>query len=106
MSNLLSNAIKYTNTGGITLRVKLKDESLKHPGVLIIKVSDTGIGIVPEDQDKVFEPFSQLKDPRRNYLRISHGWQSSKIKIPLNFQLSAFSTSEASIHYRFDGQCL
>jgi len=53
--NLLSNAIKFTPEGGrIEVSVVPKD------GLVEISVSDTGIGIAPEDQEKVFEEFRQV----------------------------------------------
>src|SRR5450830_360858 len=56
--NLIGNAVKFTEHGSITLRlgVKLYD-GVRH---LLIKVEDTGIGIKPEDQLKIFKPFVQL----------------------------------------------
>jgi two-component system sensor histidine kinase BaeS len=52
MGNLLSNAIRYTPAGGhISVRAGQKDASLW------IEVSDTGIGIPLEEQNKVFDPF-------------------------------------------------
>ncbi len=53
--NLLSNAAKYTNEGSIHLRIEQPNENLVH-----ITVSDTGIGIAPEDYDKVFAAFEQV----------------------------------------------
>jgi signal transduction histidine kinase len=58
LSNLLSNAIKFTPEGG---RVLLKSEA-DGPDVLIV-VSDTGVGIAPEDQDVVFDKFRQAANP-------------------------------------------
>jgi signal transduction histidine kinase len=53
--NLLSNAIKFTPEGGrVCVRVETDG---KH---LILSVSDTGIGIAPEDQERVFEKFRQV----------------------------------------------
>jgi signal transduction histidine kinase len=53
--NLLSNAIKFTPEGGrVTVRAALKGE------VIEIAVSDTGVGIAPEDQEAVFEEFRQV----------------------------------------------
>ena len=53
--NLLSNAIKFTPEGGqIEVKAAPKD------GVVEVSVSDTGVGIAPEDQEKVFEEFRQV----------------------------------------------
>jgi signal transduction histidine kinase/DNA-binding NarL/FixJ family response regulator len=53
-SNLLANAVKFTETGSVSLNVTYEDDALK------IEVSDTGIGIAEEEQQKIFEPFKQL----------------------------------------------
>lgn len=56
--NVLSNAIKYTNEGYITLDI---DYRLVFGKIsLTIKVSDTGIGIRPEDKEKIFGSFNQV----------------------------------------------
>ncbi|HMN26784.1 MAG TPA: HAMP domain-containing sensor histidine kinase [Caldilineaceae bacterium] len=52
--NLLSNAIKYTPDRG-TITVRLKRAADSH--FIEVAVSDTGIGIAPEDQDKIFRSF-------------------------------------------------
>jgi signal transduction histidine kinase/HAMP domain-containing protein len=54
--NLLSNAIKFTDAGSITLRVKAVGEET------IFAVKDTGPGIPPEMQVRIFEPFVQAAD--------------------------------------------
>lgn len=54
--NLLSNAIKYTPAGGqVTLRSHLLD------GELSFEVEDTGVGLSPEDAQRVFEKFYRVK---------------------------------------------
>ena len=53
--NLLSNAVKFTPEGG---RVGLTATAAD--GVITIAVSDTGIGIAPEDQAAIFEEFRQV----------------------------------------------
>jgi signal transduction histidine kinase len=53
--NLLSNAIKFTPEGG---RIQLA--AVPRDGLVEVSVSDTGVGIAPEDQEKVFEEFSQV----------------------------------------------
>jgi signal transduction histidine kinase len=53
--NLLSNALKFTPEGGrIELRAAMND------GMVEISVTDTGVGIAPEDQEAVFEEFRQV----------------------------------------------
>jgi signal transduction histidine kinase len=53
--NLLSNAVKFTPEGGrIGIKARQTDGSVE------ISVSDTGIGIAPEDQPKIFEEFRQV----------------------------------------------
>jgi signal transduction histidine kinase len=58
-TNLLSNAIKYTEPGGI-VAVALKQT----PDHLVCTVRDTGIGIPPEDRDRVFEVFYRAENAR------------------------------------------
>ena len=56
--NLVGNAIKFTEKGEVVLRVEL--ESQDSEGMALhFAVSDTGIGIPPEKQALIFEPFSQ-----------------------------------------------
>jgi len=54
--NLLGNAIKFTECGGVTLKVGYDN------GKIRFQVEDTGIGIAPEETDKIFLPFQQLGD--------------------------------------------
>jgi two-component system sensor histidine kinase/response regulator len=56
--NLVGNAIKFTESGEVTLRVELESAKEDH-AVLHFFVADTGIGIQPEDQERVFEAFQQ-----------------------------------------------
>lgn len=56
--NLLSNAIKYTYIGGITITLKLHEKTSTHTQ-LYIEVVDTGLGMTPDEQAKIFERFSQ-----------------------------------------------
>jgi two-component system phosphate regulon sensor histidine kinase PhoR len=57
--NLLSNAVKYTKPGGtVTLRSRLNDQEVA------FEVQDTGVGLSPEDCQKVFEKFYRVKKDR------------------------------------------
>jgi signal transduction histidine kinase len=53
--NLLSNAVKFTPEGG-----RIGIQAKKVDGAAEISVSDTGIGIGPEDQARIFEEFRQV----------------------------------------------
>jgi signal transduction histidine kinase/DNA-directed RNA polymerase alpha subunit len=55
--NLLSNAVKFTPEGG---RIGIIARQADGSGSVEISVSDTGIGISPEDQAKIFEEFRQV----------------------------------------------
>ncbi|MBV9389522.1 MAG: sensor histidine kinase [Chroococcidiopsidaceae cyanobacterium CP_BM_ER_R8_30] len=55
VTNLISNAIRYTETGSIQVRCRLQAD--KH---WTIAISDTGVGIEPEDQAHIFEPYYRV----------------------------------------------
>lgn len=59
--NLISNAVKFTEKGSITIEAAMSKSPSGKPEVLIT-VTDTGIGIAPEDQNKLFQRFSQVDD--------------------------------------------
>ena len=51
--NMLGNAIKFTDTGSISLEARVE------AGLLCIRISDTGIGMTPEQVERLFLPFEQ-----------------------------------------------
>ncbi len=59
LGNLLSNAIKYTPEGTISVEALAQDR-----GVTIV-VADTGIGIIPSEQEQIFEPFYRSQRDKR-----------------------------------------
>ncbi len=57
--NLLGNAVKFTKQGHITLQV---DQVDAEAGIVSISVTDTGLGISQEDQERIFEVFTQAQN--------------------------------------------
>jgi signal transduction histidine kinase len=82
--NLTGNAIKFTHEGGVTisaeiLKKKVAFKNQEFPGMVKVRVADTGIGVSLDKQDKLFQAFSQVDGERtRQYggtglgLTISH----------------------------------
>ena len=60
LSNLVSNAVRYTPHGQVHVRVEQQAKWLR------LDVQDTGIGIAPQDQGRIFEEFFQVHNAGRN----------------------------------------
>jgi signal transduction histidine kinase len=60
LMNLLGNAVKFTDHGWVALEVGLAE-----PGRVLFAVRDTGVGIEPENRDKVFDAFAQAAEGNR-----------------------------------------
>jgi two-component system cell cycle sensor histidine kinase PleC len=85
--NLLTNAVKFTPEGG---RVTLTVEAEPDEGILI-RVSDTGIGIAPEDIARVIRPFEQVE----NVLSRVHG--GTGLGLPLTAKLTELHGGQLDI---------
>ena len=59
ITNLVNNAIKFTAGGEVVVRVMIEEEEESDSVLLALSVSDTGPGIPPEEQEHIFEAFSQ-----------------------------------------------
>lgn len=60
LSNLLGNAVKFTDTGSIGLEI-LRLDTAAQPDRWTFRISDTGPGITTAEQERLFQPFSQLE---------------------------------------------
>jgi PAS domain S-box-containing protein len=69
VTNLLSNSIKFTPDGGTitvgTRAAEASDPEINH-GMVLVSITDTGIGIAPENHGLVFEKFKQVGDTLTN----------------------------------------
>ncbi len=61
LTNLVANAVKFTETGEVVVHVTLAEE-ITHDTVFHFAVTDTGIGILPEVQGRLFHTFSRADD--------------------------------------------
>lgn len=68
LSNLIDNAIKYTPQGGVLVVARQHHSTAagKQGAEIWIEVYDSGIGIAPEQQQRVFEEFYQVGNPSRD----------------------------------------
>lgn len=66
ITNLLTNAVKYTEKGSVTLRIKKVTDTENPDGTVKLKVAvaDTGIGIRPEDMEKLFVEYERVEEKR------------------------------------------
>ena len=55
LRNFISNALKFTEAGSVTVSARADDEAV------MFCVADTGIGVAPEDQERIFEEFVQVR---------------------------------------------
>lgn len=60
MNNLITNALKFTNEGNVDVKIELLEQE-RNKVKVYFEVKDTGIGIAPEDQEKIFNDFSKVK---------------------------------------------
>lgn len=63
LSNFVSNAIRYTDNGSVLVACRRRGSSV------LVEVWDSGIGILPEQHERVFEEFYQLNNPERDRTR-------------------------------------
>jgi signal transduction histidine kinase/DNA-binding response OmpR family regulator len=65
LRNFISNAIKFTERGEVRVGAKLSDDLR----MVSISVADTGIGISPEDQSRIFDEFTQVANPLQHRVK-------------------------------------
>jgi signal transduction histidine kinase/ActR/RegA family two-component response regulator len=95
LRNFISNALKYTEKGEVRLSATVSGDTIT------FCVADTGIGIAPEDQKRIFEDFTQLDSP------IQKRFKGTGLGLPLSRKLaellggSIYLTSELGVGSKF-----
>ena len=65
ITNILTNAAKYTEKGSVTFKLSCKKTDRENNKVIIrVSVTDTGMGIKPEDMEKLFTKFERIEEKR------------------------------------------
>ena len=110
LRNFISNALKYTEAGQVVVKARL-DVAREE---VVFAVSDTGIGIAPEDQGRIFDEFAQVEHPLQRKVK------GTGLGLPLSKRLTELlggrlsvssepgvgSTFEAAIPIRYRAQRL
>ncbi|WP_419783145.1 PAS domain S-box protein [Maridesulfovibrio sp.] len=67
LSNLTGNAIKFTSRGRVDIEVSVLESYKENWCRLLFSVADTGVGIAPDVQDKLFDAFVQVHEEQHNF---------------------------------------
>lgn len=62
LRNLLTNALKFTDQGEVRVSARLQQDGKS----VVFSVADTGIGIAPEDQKRIFDEYVQIEEAQRS----------------------------------------
>jgi CheY-like chemotaxis protein/anti-sigma regulatory factor (Ser/Thr protein kinase) len=90
LRNFISNALKFTERGEILVAAALNSNRDR----ITFSVSDTGIGIPPEDQERIFKEFAQLEHP------LQHRVKGTGLGLPLTKKLAEILGGSVSVESR------
>jgi signal transduction histidine kinase/DNA-binding response OmpR family regulator len=89
LRNFISNALKFTERGEVRVSA-----AISGPGEVAFSVSDTGIGIAPEDQESIFQDFVQLDHPLQRRVK------GTGLGLPLSRKLAEFLGGRVEVQSR------
>jgi signal transduction histidine kinase/CheY-like chemotaxis protein len=91
LRNFLSNALKFTERGEIRVSAHAPGD-----GTVVLAVADTGIGIAPEDQERIFQEFGQVDSPLQRRVK------GTGLGLPLCRKLAALLGGSVALESRPD----
>ena len=68
LNNLLSNAFKYTNEGEVKMNVENRPSQKENYTTLAITITDTGMGMTRQQQEKLFTEYTRFHESERNFI--------------------------------------
>ncbi len=86
LRNLISNALKFTESGEVRVSCRVE-----FPKQLLFSVQDTGIGIAPEDQERIFQEFTQVMNPLQRKAK------GTGLGLPLSRKLAGLMGGELAV---------
>ncbi|MEH2415729.1 ATP-binding protein [Nostoc sp.] len=107
--NLLGNAIKFTYQGSVTFKVQVIAQESNANGQtnhkIRFEVIDTGMGIIPEEAEKIFQPFEQVGNQKRQSEGTGLGLAiSQKIVLLMGGQIQVQSTLSKGSTFWFEAK--
>jgi signal transduction histidine kinase/ActR/RegA family two-component response regulator len=87
LRNFISNALKFTERGEVRVRAELTAEG----DDVTFYVADTGVGIAPADQARIFEEFTQVENPLQRYT------QGTGLGLPLSRRLARLLGGDVAV---------
>jgi signal transduction histidine kinase/DNA-binding response OmpR family regulator len=90
LRNFISNALKFTERGEVRVSARLAEND-----DVIFSVADTGIGIAPEDQDRIFQDFTQVDNPIQKRVK------GTGLGLPLSQKLAILLAGEVRVESQF-----
>ena len=93
-TNLLTNAVKYTRDGSVTLNIDY--EPVDNVNIILkLSVTDTGIGIKPEDKDKLFDSFQRVDEEKNKNI------EGTGLGLSITKQLTALMDGELTVESEY-----
>jgi signal transduction histidine kinase len=91
LRNFISNALKFTDDGEVCVTARREGDEV------VLDVSDTGIGIAPEDRERIFEEFTQVENPVQRRVK------GTGLGLPLSRKLARLMGGDIAMRGRDGG---